>query len=232
MKKPTAFSLFAGIGGFDVAFTQAGYHMVGANEWDAAASITYMVNNCSNPCFIHYIDGEEDLKRLEKEVMKSAKFDKAGNITYIPMAGTGYISHHPELYGTRDFWFGDVRKLKGKDILDTLNMDPGEIDAVVGGPPCQGFSHARGRRDPGDYRNQLIFEFGRLIMELRPKSFLMENVPGITTMKDSDGELIIEKFYEQIGSDFKRTAKSAKMEEKFKVAIRQRTLDCFTSKVV
>lgn len=53
-----------------------------------------------------------------------------------------------------------------------------EIDVVVGGPPCQGFSNM-GLRDLKDPRNSLIDHYVRLLLELRPKAFVMENVPGL-----------------------------------------------------
>jgi DNA (cytosine-5)-methyltransferase 1 len=54
----------------------------------------------------------------------------------------------------------------------------GDIDAIIGGPPCQGFS-AGGKREQDDERNQLVLEFVRLVVELRPKAFCMENVAGL-----------------------------------------------------
>ncbi len=54
----------------------------------------------------------------------------------------------------------------------------GEIDLIAGGPPCQGFSFI-GKRLVDDSRNRLVFHFFRLISELRPRYFVMENVPGM-----------------------------------------------------
>lgn len=54
----------------------------------------------------------------------------------------------------------------------------GEIDAIVGGPPCQGFSTI-GKRLIDDTRNRLVFDFFRLVSALRPRYFVMENVPGM-----------------------------------------------------
>jgi DNA (cytosine-5)-methyltransferase 1 len=53
-----------------------------------------------------------------------------------------------------------------------------EIDLIAGGPPCQGFS-LMGKRLVDDPRNRLVFHFFRLVKELRPRYFLMENVPGM-----------------------------------------------------
>ena len=54
----------------------------------------------------------------------------------------------------------------------------GPFDLVAGGPPCQGFSIQRIGEDV-DTRNDLIFEFARVVAELHPRIFLMENVPGM-----------------------------------------------------
>jgi DNA (cytosine-5)-methyltransferase 1 len=53
-----------------------------------------------------------------------------------------------------------------------------ELDLIAGGPPCQGFSFI-GKRLVDDVRNQLVFHFFRLVSELRPRYFIMENVPGL-----------------------------------------------------
>ena len=57
-----------------------------------------------------------------------------------------------------------------------------DIDVVIGGPPCQGFSHI-GKRALDDPRNRLVFEYHRLINELRPRYFVFENVPGMGSGK-------------------------------------------------
>jgi DNA (cytosine-5)-methyltransferase 1 len=72
-----------------------------------------------------------------------------------------------------------VTDLDGAKLRGLLGTDR-EIDLVAGGPPCQGFSHM-GTRDLLDPRNTLVNEFVRLVLELRPKAFLMENVPGMQT---------------------------------------------------
>lgn len=62
----------------------------------------------------------------------------------------------------------------GQDLSDW----DGRVDLVAGGPPCQGFSTI-GKRLLDDTRNRLVFEFYRVVNELRPRYFLMENVPGM-----------------------------------------------------
>lgn len=67
-------------------------------------------------------------------------------------------------------------------VSDRHRMD---IDLVFGGPPCQGFS-VMGKRQVCDKRNLLVFEFCRLVKELQPRYFLMENVPGLGWKKYQD----------------------------------------------
>jgi DNA (cytosine-5)-methyltransferase 1 len=63
----------------------------------------------------------------------------------------------------------------------------GSIDVVVGGPPCQGFS-VIGRRAFDDPRNQLARSFVRLVGSLKPRYFVMENVPGMTSVRAGQSE--------------------------------------------
>lgn len=72
----------------------------------------------------------------------------------------------------------DVGKLSGDDLLELAGLRKGALDGLVGGPPCQGFSHM-GKRNPRDARNNLFIHFFRLVAETLPRFFLAENVPGI-----------------------------------------------------
>lgn len=56
-------------------------------------------------------------------------------------------------------------------------------DIIIGGPPCQGFSLANPARSFDDPRNQLFKEYARIIRQVQPKIFLMENVSGMVTMQ-------------------------------------------------
>lgn len=72
----------------------------------------------------------------------------------------------------------DIYKVSKKSIEEDLGHELGEIDVVIGGPPCQGFSVQR-RGNNVDPRNQLVLEYVRLLKEIKPKFFVMENVGGI-----------------------------------------------------
>lgn len=74
----------------------------------------------------------------------------------------------------------------------------GQIDLVVGGPSCQGFSSA-GRRDPLDDRNQLFREYVRVVEVIQPSYFVMENVPGILTMSYGEFRRAILQSFSSIG---------------------------------
>ena len=70
----------------------------------------------------------------------------------------------------------------GKEIRNRSSIGNCEIDVVFGGPPCQGFSII-GKRALDDPRNSLLSHFCRLVLELRPKFFVLENVRGLTIGK-------------------------------------------------
>lgn len=72
----------------------------------------------------------------------------------------------------------DISLLSGKNLLECSNLKAGELDGLIGGPPCQGFSHM-GHNNVNDIRNDLFIHFFRLVSEVKPKFFLAENVPGL-----------------------------------------------------
>ncbi len=74
-----------------------------------------------------------------------------------------------------------IELLKGKEILQAARLKRGELDLLVGGPPCQGFSII-GQRALWDPRNGLFREFIRIAEELKPKCIIIENVPGLATL--------------------------------------------------
>jgi DNA-methyltransferase (dcm) len=81
-----------------------------------------------------------------------------------------------------------------KEIF-TLGHHPGGIDLVYGSPPCQGFS-TQGKRDPNDHRNDLCWEFARVVNLVRPKYFVMENVEGVSKVIPS-----LKAIYKEYGYD-------------------------------
>lgn len=79
----------------------------------------------------------------------------------------------------------DVSLLSGNELLKRAGLKKGELDGLIGGPPCQGFS-TMGKRQLDDTRNDLFGHFMRLVEETRPAFFLAENVPGILNEQYDD----------------------------------------------
>lgn len=79
-------------------------------------------------------------------------------------------------------WHRDITKVSGQEILDFCKIGKGQLDVFDGSPPCQGFSTA-GKRDVNDPRNDLFKHYCRLVTELMPKVFVMENVSGMAKGK-------------------------------------------------
>lgn len=80
-----------------------------------------------------------------------------------------------------EVYCGDIRKLTKRKLDDLIKEQP--IHAVVGGPPCQGFSTV-GLGNPEDERNGLFLEFVRIVRLTRPYFVVMENVTGLVAKKN------------------------------------------------
>jgi DNA (cytosine-5)-methyltransferase 1 len=77
---------------------------------------------------------------------------------------------------------GDVRELNAQAIRAMAGIGADELDMLAGGPPCQSFSTAGKRLSLDDAeKGPLVFEFVRLVDELRPRAFLLENVKGLVS---------------------------------------------------
>ncbi|MDF2962070.1 MAG: hphIAM [Paenibacillus sp.] len=92
----------------------------------------------------------------------------------------------------------DLSQMEPQEILDFLRCGKEHIDIIIGGPPCQGFS-VSGKRMIDDPRNKLYKSFVKTVEYIKPKMFVMENVPGLVRLFDGKvKDQIIEEF-EQIG---------------------------------
>lgn len=92
---------------------------------------------------------------------------------------------------------GDITNREIKEKIKSVSNHQ-NIGVVIGGPPCQGFSYA-GWRDPNDNRNQLFKEFVEIVNDIRPEYFVMENVPGILTMRKGEAVKEIVQYFSEIG---------------------------------
>jgi DNA (cytosine-5)-methyltransferase 1 len=183
--------LFCGAGGFSLGLLQAGYEVLAGLDNDPDCMLTYLSNLGSYPVDIQYLE-PEDKERATKTVEgEMRRLQKQGGLIQMPVSGSWWIRHNPEIPPIRHFFLGDIRKVSGERILKVLGRKVGEVDLVVGSPPCQGFS-VSGKRNVMDPRNSLVFEFARLVLEIQPKVLCMENVPGILSMTTPEGVPVVD----------------------------------------
>lgn len=193
---------------------KAGFEVVGGLEWNNGAAHTYLANLGAWPMKLHFTSDQYREKfntYLEKKVFKAKTkrgvLDLRNGLESDPekirdygLPGSGWINserlngnyHRP----VRNFWIGDIREATGEAILKELGIKRGDMDLVAGGPPCQGYSTAntskpRGQWDP---RNDLVFQYARMIVEINPKTFIMEEVPEILNYYTPHGVPVIEQF--------------------------------------
>lgn len=185
----TAIDLFSGAGGFSLGFHQSGWHVRAAVEFEPYAAATYLMNLGGPRTELHFIDPADE-RRWEKAIDSEATRSKRTGVpAYAP--GAGWISHQEHQQPVEHFYLGDIRSLDAATVMDDLAIKPGDAGCVFGGPPCQGFSMA-GRREVMDPRNSLVFEFMHFVVKTRPKTFIMENVPGMLSMVTAQGVPVID----------------------------------------
>jgi DNA (cytosine-5)-methyltransferase 1 len=125
----------------------------------------------------------------------STGFEMAG---FEVILGIEYIDTYAETFAnnhkTAETICGDIREVSVDQVKDIIGDR--KVSVICGGPPCQGFSGA-GRRDNKDPRNSLFMDFIRMVDGVKPDYFVMENVPGILTMKNEKGLAVIEIIKEE-----------------------------------
>ena len=102
---------------------------------------------------------------------------------------------------------GDVRKVTKADIQEYFD---GEVDGIIGGPPCQSWSEAGSLRGIEDERGQLFFDYIRILKEFKPKFFLAENVSGMLADRHSEAVHNILSLFDEAGYDVSLTLVNAK----------------------
>lgn len=102
---------------------------------------------------------------------------------------------------------GDVRQVNKEDIAKFLD---GDVDGIIGGPPCQSWSEAGALRGIEDERGQLFFDYIRILKDFHPKFFLAENVSGMLANRHSEAVQNILKLFGDAGYDVSLTLVNAK----------------------
>lgn len=112
----------------------------------------------------------------------------------LPNMAKAYELNHPSV----KVYCKDIKDFGICDLQRDFNIKEGEVDIVVGGPPCQAYSTV-GKRLIDDPRGKLFQEYYRVLREISPKMFVFENVRGLLSMKN--GELIktIISLFESLG---------------------------------
>jgi DNA (cytosine-5)-methyltransferase 1 len=121
--------------------------------------------------------------------LKKAGFNPVASVEISEIASATHIRNFPSC----KHFCGDITTYKPYEYIEDQ-----KINLVVGGPPCQGFSVA-GKRDPNDPRNRMFREFVRIVNDLQPEYFVMENVPGILTIQGGKVKEAILEAFEEIG---------------------------------
>lgn len=110
--------------------------------------------------------------------LKLAGFNVLAAIENDGLAVETYRANHPGVLVCHE----DIRKVRAASLRKRLRLAVGDLDLLAGCPPCQGFSSLRtrnGAKQKRDKRNRLITEMMRFARAFRPKTIMMENVPGL-----------------------------------------------------
>lgn len=126
------------------------------------------------------------------EGLRQAGFLPKVGVDFDKHAAATYRHNHPGVPVIER----DIASVSGAEILRLAGVD--RIDLIAGGPSCQGFS-THGKRMQDDPRNFLFQHFVRLVDEIRPRMFLMENVRGMLTYNKGAFRRQIEAAFEEIG---------------------------------
>lgn len=132
------------------------------------------------------------------EGFEDAGFEIVAGVDNDKIMIKSYQANHPRAKAICD----DLTNLSAENILSGTKYEKCDIGLVIGGPPCQGFSTV-GNRNEDDPRNKLFYQFLKIVREIKPSAFVMENVPGLLTMKHGGVAKIIRKEFENLGFSVK-----------------------------
>ena len=106
-----------------------------------------------------------------------------------------FAHNHPEAWADPR----GIEEIDPSEIRKKLKIGKGELDVLVGGPPCQGFSINAPERFLNDPRNSLFKHYARFLGEFSPRAFLFENVPGMLSLGDGKVVRLILREFENLG---------------------------------
>ncbi|MBE2198468.1 MAG: DNA cytosine methyltransferase [Anaerolinea sp.] len=192
---PIAMDFFCGAGGFSLGTIQAGFEVIAAFDSSPEAALTYTVNLGNYPMKFHFATTKDE-DRIN-QILENGLMQQKRKTKKLEVSGSGWRSAEMakgNFYpGVSHFFLGDVRKWDPEEILEIVGLERGDVDLVMGGPPCQGFSRA-GKQNVMDPRNSLVFDFARYVIGIYPKAMVFENVPEVASMITPEGINVIDAF--------------------------------------
>lgn len=120
------------------------------------------------------------------EGLRQAGWSVLSGVDVDPDAGATFRFNFPEA----SFFEGSISAVSPRKLLRNAGLRAGELDCLVGGPPCQSFSYNNHQRSAANARARLFRDYLRILKTVRPKTLVMENVPGMLTI---DGGNIIDE---------------------------------------
>lgn len=112
-----------------------------------------------------------------------------------PYAAETFRMNFPEA----EFFEEDVRTVSPSALMRAAGVRRGELECLLGGPPCQSFSYNNHARTASNQRARLFRQYLRIVKRMLPKMIVMENVPGMLTVGDGAIVRAIERGLEKLG---------------------------------
>lgn len=165
MKKINTIDLFAGCGGLTEGFEQT-------NHYNVISAVEWEKSPLD--CLRHRMKTKWKMKDADERILH---FD---------------MQRSEELING---WTNDPVYGSSKGLKHYVDNSGGNVDLIIGGPPCQAYSIAGRVRDKNgmrnDYRNYLFESYLAIVNHFRPRAFIFENVPGLLSAKPGDGSFRI-----------------------------------------
>lgn len=126
---------------------------------------------------------------------RNAGFDIVGGVEFDNAAMNTHKRNFEQENSVFEYC-GDITQIKDDEIEKIKDS----VDVIIGGPPCQGFSNGnRQQKLEDDPRNKLFFEYIRFLRIIKPKAFLIENVPQILTRNNGYAKEKILEITDKLG---------------------------------
>lgn len=179
--KLTYIDLFAGAGGLSEGFMRKGFKPIAHIEIDKAACNTLLTRNA-----YYYLKG---INKLDKYIdyIKDNSVRRKELYSLLPEKLLNSVINEPIGENHNEFIFKKINKLLSGE----------KVDIIIGGPPCQAYSLIGRASDKkkmiGDERNYLYVQYAEFLKKYKPKIFVFENVIGLLSAKEPNGEKYLDK---------------------------------------